>query len=320
MMFFPDAKTILAATLFAASMPAAALEIASTRGEAAWSLAGGARTGLVDGAGREWAAAALSGPDHPAGAFCASLDEGGFRDWRLPDLFDLAEVEAEGRAPVEAGVMIWSAVEYTTAKAQAWSFGSSSPVASMPKTAVLPVICVRDADDDEQKAIPAPCPATGPGEACGDGTVAIVRDVRGRLLQTPGHALPPMTWSAGATDPAAQVFVGGISGDDGAADAARILSTDADLVEPGFQDHPAARSCASLRTGGHADWRLPSIGELRLMRENRASLPFLSGSFWSSTEVSADRAMTLLLGSGRETAAAKTGLHRVQCVRTSAPG
>jgi hypothetical protein len=289
-------------------------EIFALTETAVWSLDPERRTGSVDGAGGEEASRLLD-DRHPAASLCRDLKVGGKTGWRLPDLFELAAIEAHGIAPVETGVMVWSSIEYTESKAQAWSFGSSTPVASMPKTAPLSVICLRDAEGTIAH-VPSTCMGEVPGDACGDGTVLVGTTPDGRRLFTAGFALPPLTWSAGATEPEAQVFVGATSVEDGIANAAMIVPEDADRLAPGVQFHPASRACASYRGAGRDDWRLPSLGELRMLQGAKSELPFLSGSFWSSTEVSADRAMTLLIASGRETAAVKTGLHRAQCVRS----
>lgn len=52
-----------------------------------------------------------------------------------------------------------------------------------------------------------------------------------------------------------------------------------------YEDHCAARLCDALIIGGHMNWYLPSIDELRIMYENREAIGnFLVGDYCSSTE------------------------------------
>ena len=49
-------------------------------------------------------------------------------------------------------------------------------------------------------------------------------------------------------------------------------------------EHPAAAACAAFEHEGHADWYLPSIGELRLAHMHCPELFETSDWYWSSTQ------------------------------------
>lgn len=87
-------------------------------------------------------------------------------------------------------------------------------------------------------------------------------------------------------------------------------------------NHPAAKYCLDLSSGGYTDWYLPSRDELNLIYVNRLSLPAgerheLFG-YYSSSEFAADSAWRQNFADGTQlfdNAFPKTGASRVRAVR-----
>ena len=90
-------------------------------------------------------------------------------------------------------------------------------------------------------------------------------------------------------------------------------------------DHPAGNFCATRTINGFSDWYLPAIDELETFYNNGATgsdesvigtgEAFVSNSYWSSTEYSADRACNLFFVNGSRDSSLKTNSFRVRAVR-----
>jgi hypothetical protein len=68
----------------------------------------------------------------------------------------------------------------------------------------------------------------------------------------------------------------------GASSTNGALNTDAIVAACGGSN--AARVCSDLVSGGYSDWYLPSLQELALIYPNKATLGFVDGVYWTSTE------------------------------------
>lgn len=139
---------------------------------------------------------------------------------------------------------------------------------------------------------------TSPGAPCADGTVLVGLAPSGGRLYTTRCDLG-QTWSGAACtgtrallpfndgNDTGGVFVGAVSGDDGASNTAKLIAADSDALRDGVQSHRAAAACAALNEGGHDDWYLPAADELAALYERREAVGnFLSGPkfYKSSTE------------------------------------
>lgn len=90
-------------------------------------------------------------------------------------------------------------------------------------------------------------------------------------------------------------------------------------------DFPAFDLCESNTYHGHNDWYLPSINEAQLLGNNYAAIDanaassFLSGSYWTSTEVDTNQAWRKAIsGNSFATNSAKTtATYRIRCIRTA---
>jgi hypothetical protein len=77
----------------------------------------------------------------------------------------------------------------------------------------------------------------------------------------------------------------------------------------------AARTCDIYSYGGYTDWFLPTKDELNQMYVNRAYIPGLAGSYWSSSEIDTNNAWIQNLGTGAQSSAGKNMSYKVRAVR-----
>lgn len=77
----------------------------------------------------------------------------------------------------------------------------------------------------------------------------------------------------------------------------------------------AVSLCAALTTAGFRDWYLPDSGELALMYQNRTILGSPNNDYWSSTEGSANAAVTVNLGNNGVTKVVKTQSKYIRAIR-----
>jgi uncharacterized protein YjdB len=78
----------------------------------------------------------------------------------------------------------------------------------------------------------------------------------------------------------------------------------------------AARLCGDLVLNGYSDWYLPSFDELQKLYINRSSIGgFTTGSYWSSSEGSANFAWYVGFNSGGTGSVNKSGTYYVRAVR-----
>jgi uncharacterized repeat protein (TIGR02543 family) len=108
-----------------------------------------------------------------------------------------------------------------------------------------------------------------------------------------------------------------ISGADGTAVGTGEQNT-IDILNECATSGIAADICADLSLSGYDDWFLPSKDELNLMYENLKLFViggFVGGSYWSSSEGSADYAWTQGFNNGTQDYYGKTSHLRVRAVR-----
>lgn len=140
-------------------------------------------------------------------------------------------------------------------------------------------------------------PCVAPGDVCADGTVMVgvvgsfviftTPCDLGRTASAAGCKGPPTTlpFNDGNSDGA--VFVGATSDEDGRSNTAMLVAADANSSVPGVQAHQAAKACATLDFGGHADFFLPSSAEIAAAFEARDEIGGFEqggGFYWTSTE------------------------------------
>ena len=78
---------------------------------------------------------------------------------------------------------------------------------------------------------------------------------------------------------------------------------------------PAFKLCKDLTDGGYTDWYLPSRAEFDLLQRNSASIPGLSGYFWSSSEYGTGSAWYQYVANDYIDDDPKTNNRDVRCVR-----
>ena len=78
----------------------------------------------------------------------------------------------------------------------------------------------------------------------------------------------------------------------------------------------AIQICYELNQGGYQDWYLPAKDELDCLYQNRTAINgFVSGNYWSSTEVNATDAWFQYFLDGSQANSNKSNPIRVRCVR-----
>ena len=80
-------------------------------------------------------------------------------------------------------------------------------------------------------------------------------------------------------------------------------------------EHPAAKACSSIEHEGHADWYLPSAGELQLAHMHCKDLFSTEGYYWSSTQNDRDYAFVQDFEFGYSSYNTKDTQRRVRAVR-----
>lgn len=78
---------------------------------------------------------------------------------------------------------------------------------------------------------------------------------------------------------------------------------------------PAALRVRELRIDGHADWFVPSLGELNSAAANVPELFSTKGWYWTSTQISRNGAFVQVFEYGGSTWGGKGGEHRVRACR-----
>lgn len=153
------------------------------------------------------------------------------------------------------------------------------------------------------------------GEACGGLVYAGTYGGR-RLYTTPTDTAAGVPWNNGSTA-GAHSKVTGATSSNGMTNTNTLLA-----FTGGGQPYQAATKCRALG----ADWFLPSIQELNVLKANQ-NKGVLAGSFdqsatppgtyWSSSESTFNRAQGLIFSSSFSTYAwLKPDLRKVRCVRT----
>ncbi|PTX52310.1 DUF1566 domain-containing protein, partial [Gemmobacter caeni] len=256
---------------------------------------------------------------HAAAEVCASLVYGGYSDWYLPASIEAAELHRNrGSLPVSSGV-IWTSTETGQTTANAIDIATGA-LASTTKSTTRAVQCVRksaaplvaatDCDD-----------ITAVGGVCGNGNIILAGEsLSGGRLYTTTVQMPAVTWNAGMSNTTYMTMTNVMSGTDGAANTAALLSRDSDSANSGAQAHVAAESCANMSYGGYSDWHLPAAHEAYELHRNRALLPtaISSGAIWTSTETGQTAAQVFDIGAGSLTPTTKSSSRAVQCVRREA--
>jgi hypothetical protein len=161
------------------------------------------------------------------------------------------------------------------------------------------------------------------GQVCSDGTVYAGLSPDGNI---PFFATPcdfGQTWSGSACTGAAlqehwswgnTIATGATSNTSGKSNTPILFADNANADGP----YDAASSCVNLTLNGHTDWYLPSSGELNVIfTQNGAIGNFnVTGvNYWTSTEVTALSAYSILFSSGAINGNSKTIVYHVRCVR-----
>ena len=233
---------------------------------------------------------------HLAAASCARLNYGGHDDWYLPSLQEaMVLYQNRGRLPMAPG-QIWTSTEKDYDTAHSYNVGTGAVTSSDYKYLSRAVQCVRK----------DPVPLEAPG------LVFVGDSVSGGALYTTPFTLAGVSWNDGDNR---YVTTNRRDPVDGAANTAGLNAADANYTDGGTQLHLAAASCARLNYGGHDDWYLPAVDEFTVLFQNKASLPGITGQFWTSTERDYQYANSYNMGTGVSGIDFKYTSRFVQCVR-----
>jgi hypothetical protein len=241
-----------------------------------------------------------------AGKTCEGLDLGGTRGWRLPSRIELASIVdlTHGQPAIDSRAFpgtpsdwFWtSSVNPVNPNGAAWSvnFSFGSPK-SDPTNSVFWTRCVRTAETErsaKSQARPKATPVARPA-------------VR-----------PEMTSSVPAYD----------LQDDTVLDRGTGLTWQRAAPDQTFTFTQARQYCATLRVGQQGEWRVPSLGELLTLVDERATNPTIdanafprtpSESFWTSSPFvhTPGTAWYVYFGYGNALYGVVKGPYHVRCVR-----
>lgn len=232
-----------------------------------------------------------------AGAYCASLDEGRFTDWRLPKRGELqalaGEAEAADALSLRRFAFFWA--EQAPASAQGWAVSlGDGEVAQMEAEAKHSVACVRKPADVDGDGIPDAsdrCNLTPPLERreAGDRQVVSSGPRRGCLASDSILSAAEVRRIGCASE--TPYFR---SGEGGCKHLSTGLVWSAKAPTPLTHEY-AVSYCSDLKEGLYDDWRLPSAEELRRLAgalQSNQVLKFpTQAAFWSTDQTSSRRAV-----------------------------
>ena len=251
-------------------------------------------------------------------AYCQGLELDSYVDWRLPDVKELASLQDHTRRDPAINTAYftsgsgddWSATTLSGNSNLAWvvGFGQGRVFTGDKQTASSSVRCVR-----EWLPQTLALPDTGQTRCYGvSGTLDCALAVTTQL--------PRQDAQFGAN---AQRFALGATGDT-VEDLLGQLEWQATSTSP-RTFASAADLCRNSNTGGHRDWRLPRVEELRAIVDYGRTAPAVSPPFnvnaiaahWSQTPEPrmTGRVWTVLLTTGESVARSDTDQAGVLCVR-----
>ena len=232
---------------------------------------------------------------------CDGLDWFGGDDWRLPDRDELQSLADYGKYPI-SGPMIDTDAFPGTPRDRFWS--SSSRAASASNAWNVDFSYGLVGDNDKLGDAHARCVRGGPTP----GPVRFTRDTSTSGQPTVIDNRTELEWQGCAR---------GLTGD------ACGTGSAAELPWQWALDH-----CEELDWGGDTDWRLPSVGELQSIADNRkTTAPVVdetafpgtpSSWFWSSSSVAVHDtsfAWNVNFASGNVSSRGKAFLYHARCVR-----
>lgn len=262
---------------------------------------------------------------HPAAHYCYNLTAHGRTDWHLPSIQDL-ELIYSRRVAIGGYTTNWY---HSSNEANQWSQWivnfNDGLKPSATKNSNYRLRCIRRGEyvgtscvspsapagtiiynDDHRvmqwcdgngwkllgPVIVDPCTKTAnppvPGTVCVDGSLfAGYRSDGSSLYATPKADVVSRTWNSGGASGNSANVTG--LGSDGRVNTDILVATDADTVEPGFQNHNVAHYCNDLNLYGHSDWYSPSRHEVNILYKNRSvlgGLDFSGQGYWSSEQTS----------------------------------
>lgn len=147
------------------------------------------------------------------------------------------------------------------------------------------------------------------GNLMKDGSVKVGFINNFNVCAMPADLINNNTWNNGS---GTTYSTGTTSTNDGYLNTETLLNT---FVST--SPYAAALDCASVTEYGHADWYLPSSGELSNLFSNKMTIGNFdtTTSYWSSTEASAANAYTLNFSTGVLTSTLKSTSYNIRCVR-----
>ena len=153
-----------------------------------------------------------------------------------------------------------------------------------------------------------PCDGKAIGEAAAGGAICAGAYNGNRYMATPGQCTDSVTptcaggtdivtkmWANGSGTSAYMVVTGAGSMSDGEWNTAILMTN--------YTDTDAARYCANMDYGGHADWFLPARDELyNVFYLNKEAIGGFGDAhrYWASTEISNDRAWYVRFSDGAQ--------------------